>query len=94
MLSWYSELIQQRDWLPKQRTLSPTNHVAEFLFSLRVARTNLPSGKRALVIKSPWHGKYPGYEVVIIAIKNVNISTTEAESIVNPTQNQITLYHK
>ena len=25
-----------------------TNHVAGFLFSLRVARTNLPSGKRAL----------------------------------------------
>ena len=39
--------IQQRDWLPKQRTFSPTNHVAEFLFSLRVARTNSPSGKRA-----------------------------------------------
>ena len=26
-----------------------TNHVAGFLFSLRVARTNSPSGKRALV---------------------------------------------
>ena len=39
--------IRQRDWLTKQRTFSPTNHVAEFLFSLRVARTNSPSGKRA-----------------------------------------------
>ena len=41
--------IRQRDWLTKQRTFSPTNHVAEFSFSLRVARTNSPSGKRALV---------------------------------------------
>ena len=40
--------IRQRDWLTKQQTFLPTNHVAEFLFSLRVARTNSPSGKRAL----------------------------------------------
>ena len=41
--------IQQRDWLAKKFAASSTNHVAGFLFSLRVARTNSPSGKRALV---------------------------------------------
>ena len=40
--------IQQRDWLAKKFAASSTNHVAGFLFSLRVARTNSPSGKRAL----------------------------------------------
>ena len=43
--------IQQRDWLAKKFAASSTNHVAVFLFSLRVARTNSPSGKRALVPK-------------------------------------------
>ena len=42
--------IQQRDWLAKKFAASSTNHVAGFLFSLRVARTNSPSGKRALGI--------------------------------------------
>ena len=40
--------IQQRDWLAKKFAASSTNHVAGFLFSLRVARTNSPSGKQAL----------------------------------------------
>ena len=40
--------IQQRDWWAKKFAASSTNHVAGFLFSLRVARTNSPSGKRAL----------------------------------------------
>ena len=44
--------IQQRDWLAKKFAASSTNHVSEFLFSLRVARTNLPSGKRALAVLS------------------------------------------
>ena len=44
--------IQQGDWLTKRRTFSPTNHVAEFLLSLRVARTNSPSGKPAYSCKS------------------------------------------
>ena len=43
--------IQQRDWLAKKFAASSTNHVAEFLFSLRFARTNSPSGKRALYLK-------------------------------------------
>ena len=43
--------IRQRDWLTKQRIFSPTNHVAEFLFSLRVARTNSSSGKRTLDLR-------------------------------------------
>ena len=41
--------IQQRDWLAKKFAASSTNHVAGFLFSLRVARANSPSGKRALL---------------------------------------------
>ena len=45
--------IQQRDWLAKKFVASATNHVAEFLFSLRVARTNSPSGKRALISTTP-----------------------------------------
>ena len=43
--------IQQSDWLAKKFAASSTNHVAEFLFSLRFARTNSPSGKRALYLK-------------------------------------------
>ena len=39
--------IQQRDWLAEKFASSSTSHVAEFLFSLRIARTNSPSGKRA-----------------------------------------------
>ena len=41
---------------------------------------------RVSVKKSAWHGKYPWYEVVIMATKNFNISTKEAESLftVNP----------
>ena len=40
--------IQQRDWLAKTFAALSTIHVAEFLVSLRVARTNSPSAKRAL----------------------------------------------
>ena len=39
--------IKQRDWLVKNFAFSLPNHVAEFLCSLRVARTNLPGGKLA-----------------------------------------------
>ena len=35
--------IKQRDWLAKKFAVSLTNRVAEFLCSLRVARTNSPS---------------------------------------------------
>ena len=41
---------QQRDWLTKRQTFSPTNHVAEFLFAIRVAQANSPSGKPAQVL--------------------------------------------
>ena len=48
--------IQQRDWLAKKFAASSTNHVAGFLFSLRVARTNSPSGKRALLVLEKFFG--------------------------------------
>ena len=40
--------IKQSDWLAKKFVFLLTNHVAEFLCSLKVARTNSPSGKPSL----------------------------------------------
>ena len=39
--------IQQRDWVAEKFIFLLTNHVAEFLLSLRVWRTNSLDGKQA-----------------------------------------------